>query len=74
MHSGEEKMWQAVIDRAISDAMDKKLNEVEKTEAFNWLFFGGIDFEIVCDFANVAPNAARKKWLRKRISRAKKFK
>jgi hypothetical protein len=74
MYKGEKKMWQAVIKQAISDSMDKNLSKTEKTEAANWLFFGGIDFQTVCDFANVAPNAARKEWLRRKIRKAKKFK
>jgi hypothetical protein len=40
-------------------------------EALRWLRDGGLDFEIVCDFANVSPQNVRKKFGRKRGSKTR---
>jgi thiamine monophosphate kinase len=67
MHSGEVKMWRAVIQRAIADAFNKKLADLEQIEALEWICNGGLDFEVVCDLANVTPKAVREFFSKKRI-------
>jgi hypothetical protein len=71
-NDGEIKMWRAVIDRSIADVTDKKLQIQERIEALNWICDGGLDFEIVCDFANVSPHFVRRKLLEKKIRKSKK--
>jgi thiamine monophosphate kinase len=68
---GEIKMWRAVVDRAIADTTDKKLQIRERIEALDWICNGGLDFQLVCDFANVSPNSVRKKWLKRLIRKQK---
>jgi predicted HTH domain antitoxin len=63
---GEIKMWRAVIATAINDAVNPKLYETGY-EALEWIYHGGIDFELVCEFAGVSPNAVRKELLRRRV-------
>jgi hypothetical protein len=72
MQKGEIGMWQAVINRAIADAIDEKLCESKRTEALDWIYNGGPYFEQACDFANVTPDAVRMELLRKKTCRAVK--
>jgi hypothetical protein len=73
MRYGEEKLWLAVIERAMSDITDKQLSIYERMEVFDWIYDGGLDFELVCDLANVSPNAVRKKLLEKKVRKSKKI-
>jgi hypothetical protein len=54
-------MWQAVISQAFIDSTNRRLPQRDRIEALRWLCNGGLDFEIVCDMANVSSDAVRKK-------------
>jgi hypothetical protein len=71
MLSGEGKMWRAVIATAVSDALSNRISEVDRREAFNWIFGGDDYFTLACDMANVSPEKVRKEFLKKRIRRQK---
>jgi hypothetical protein len=60
MYEEEKKLWQEVINMAISDAMNKRLNIQDRRAALNWLCKDNIDFFIVCDLAGVHPEAIRR--------------
>ncbi|MDR2067646.1 MAG: hypothetical protein LBP41_01500 [Holosporaceae bacterium] len=71
MLSGEEKMWRAVIERAITDAFSNRTCKATKREIFDWFYGGGFDFDFVCDMADVSPANVRRKLLREKIRRQK---
>jgi hypothetical protein len=71
MLSGEEKMWRAVIERAVADAFSNRTGEATKRKIFDWFYGGGFDFDFVCDMANVSPANVRKKLLREKIQKQK---
>ena len=66
---GEQKLWQAVISRAVLDAgwsgkerdYDGSLNieATEKGRADAWLSSGSKDFRAVCDLAGIDPDFLR---------------
>ncbi|MDR2158149.1 MAG: hypothetical protein LBO02_02420 [Holosporaceae bacterium] len=64
MYDGEKKLWLEVINMAISDAMNKRLNASNRRFALNWLCRDNIDFFIVCDLAGVHPEAIRRGFLK----------
>jgi hypothetical protein len=64
MHDGEKKLWKEVINMAILDAMNKRLNASERKDAFNWLCRDNIDFLIVCDLAGVESSAIKRGFLK----------
>jgi hypothetical protein len=67
MLNGEEKMWRAVIDMAISDALSGRISKSDRRKAFDWIYNGGSYFELACDMANVSPESVRRKFLTERI-------
>jgi hypothetical protein len=64
MYEGEKKLWRAVINSAISDAMNKRLDARDRRAALNWICQDNIDFFIVCDLAEVHPEAIRRGFLK----------
>lgn len=64
MPCGETKLWRAVILRAFNDVAIKDVNPPDKEQARRWLSDGGIDFQLVCDFAGVNPNQVKDHFLR----------
>lgn len=62
--SGETKLWRAVILRAFNDVSITGVNPVDKKQARRWLSDGGIDFQLVCDFAGVNPNQVKEQFLK----------
>jgi hypothetical protein len=71
MLSGEEKMWRAIIERAIADAFSNRTSETTKRKIFDWFYEGGFDFNFVCDMANVSPENVRRVLLREKIRKQK---
>jgi hypothetical protein len=67
MLSGEEKMWRAVIATAVSDALSNRISEIDRHEAFDWIFTGDIYFELACDMANISAEKVRKEFLKEKI-------
>jgi hypothetical protein len=61
-----------VVEQAMNDATDEQLNTEERTEAIDWIYRGGLDFQTVCDLASVSTSAVRKKLLVKIIGRTRK--
>jgi hypothetical protein len=64
-------MWRAVIEQAFTDATNWQLPRQDRMEALHWLRNGGLDFQIVCDLADVSPDAVRKKLMRKEYVKQK---
>jgi hypothetical protein len=64
MSSGEKRLWREVINMAISDAMNRRINALERRDAFNWLCRDNIDFLIVCDLAGVESSAIKRGFLK----------
>ena len=58
MINGEVMLWRAVIIQALSDAR-KRQNPAEQERAAFWLLAGGKDFQQVCEFADLDPDAVR---------------
>jgi hypothetical protein len=63
MCTGEIKLWRAVINMAISDALNKRLNAWDRRAALHWLWRDNVDFFVVCDLAGVEPEAIRRGFL-----------
>jgi hypothetical protein len=66
MYEAEKKMWRAVIDRALSDAVMKGINMRDKKRACRWLFNDDPDFEIVCGLADIEPDVVRRNFFKSR--------
>jgi hypothetical protein len=71
MDYGEEKMWRAVLEQAFKDVTDRRLPRQDRIEALRWLRNEGLDFQIVCDLADVPPDAVRKKLGRKKVRKTR---
>jgi hypothetical protein len=61
---GERKLWREVINMAISDVMNKRLNARDRREAINWFCRDNIDFFIVCDLAGIEATAIKRGFLK----------
>jgi hypothetical protein len=70
MIKGEIKLWQAVVAKAMSDALNPRLYRTRK-EAFKWIYNGGPHFEFVCDLAGVSPSTVKKELLKRKNMMAK---
>jgi hypothetical protein len=64
MHDGEKKLWREVINMAISDAMNRRINASYRKDALNWFCRDNIDFLIVCDLAGVESSAIKRGFLK----------
>ena len=62
----ETKMWRAVINNALQDAMinstDRK-SSLLKCEAHDWITDNSEDFQNVCHFAELNPDDVRRQYL-----------
>ena len=63
----ETKMWRAVINNALQDAMinstDRK-SSLLKCEAHDWINDNSEDFQNVCHYAELNPDDVRRQYLR----------
>ena len=63
----ETKMWRAVINNALQDAMinlaDRK-SSLLKCEAHDWIMDNSQDFQNVCHYAELNPDDVRRQYLR----------
>ena len=60
-------MWRAVIATAVSDALSNRISEIDRREAFDWIFTGDIYFELAYDMANISAEKVRKEFLKEKI-------
>lgn len=58
----EQKLWMAVLETALDDALSSK-DPVQMEKARRWFRDGGQNFKLVCDLANFDPSFVRKKIL-----------
>lgn len=72
--SPEQRMWQTVIIKALTDAtaggMSRRDDRRAEIEAESWLRSGGRDFFIVCTLAGFDPHFIREKYIAGRIDGA----
>ena len=72
--SPEERLWQAVLGQAISDAMMEDPQTLEsmmdKKSARSWFDFADRNFRWVCEMAGMDPDAVSEAWRDGRVSRA----
>ncbi|MBF0602693.1 MAG: hypothetical protein HQL07_03250 [Nitrospirae bacterium] len=61
--SPEQKLWIAVLETAVDDALTHKDPE-EKEAARKWFREGGTHFKFVCDLADFDPDYLRKQVMR----------
>ena len=70
----EQRLWQAVLGQAISDAMMEDPQTLEsmmnKKSARSWFDFAGRNFRWVCEMAGMDPDAVSEAWRDGRVSRA----
>jgi hypothetical protein len=64
MHNGEKRLWREVINMAISDAMSRRINALDRKKALDWFCRDNIDFLIVCDLAGVESSAIKRGFLK----------
>ena len=68
MATAEQKLWQAVVNQALVDAVarpsgdpaQRRRMEHDRDEARTWLLGNSADFFRVCDMAGYAPSYVRK--------------
>ena len=58
----EQKLWVAVLDEALKDALSGETPSKKET-ARRWFREGGHHFQLVCDLANFDANFVRRKIL-----------
>lgn len=58
----EQKLWMAVLETALDDALSNK-DPILMENARRWFLDGGQNFKLVCDLANFDPSFVRKKIL-----------
>ena len=58
----EQKLWMAVLEAALDDALMNK-DPYQKEKAQRWFREGGQNFRLVCDLANFDPSFVRKRIL-----------
>ena len=58
----EQKLWMAVLETALDDALSHK-DPIQKEKARRWFRDGGANFRLVCDLANFDASFVRKKIL-----------
>ncbi|MBF0108552.1 MAG: hypothetical protein HQL76_05200 [Magnetococcales bacterium] len=61
--SPEQKLWIAVLETAVEDALTHK-DPDEKEAARKWFREGGSHFRFVCDLADFDPEYVRKQVMR----------
>lgn len=61
--SPEQKLWIAVLEIAVEDALTNK-DPDEKEAARRWFREGGSHFKFVCDLADFDPDYVRKQVMR----------
>ena len=66
MISGEKQLWRAVVLQAIEDIC--AVNYRNQQVAIKWIFCNNEDFQMVCEFAGIAPRWVRKKAFEKIIT------
>lgn len=74
MRNGEVELWRAVILQAIKDANGGNgIGLLERNAAKNWFSRGGLDFELVCELAEIDSNAIRESFLESRTNKNKQI-
>ena len=58
----EQKLWMAVLETALDDALSTK-DPIQMEKARSWFRDGGANFKLVCDLANFDASFIRKKIL-----------
>lgn len=58
----EQKLWAAVLEAAVEDALTHK-DPDEKEAARRWFMDAGNNFKLVCDLADFDPDYIRKRVL-----------
>ncbi len=75
--SPEERLWQAVLGQAISDAMmedPQSSKSVDaKKSARRWFDFADGNFRMGCELAGLNPDAVSEAWRSGSLSRAGAF-
>ena len=70
----EQRLWQAVLGQAISDAMMEDpqtlKSMMDKKSARFWFDFADRNFRLVCEMAGMNPDAVSEAWRDGRVSRA----
>ena len=70
----EQRLWQAVLGQAISDAMMEDPQSSESVDARKsarfWFDFADRNFRLVCEMAGMNPDAVSEAWRDGRVSRA----
>lgn len=73
----EQRLWQAVLGQAISDAMMEDPQTLEsmmdKKSARRWFDLADRNFRMVCELAGMNPDAVSEAWMSGSISRAGAF-
>jgi hypothetical protein len=59
MVSGEKRLWQAVLDIAISDALRARFSPVALRHHLNWFREDNPQFQMACDLADSSPDTVR---------------
>ncbi len=66
----ERDLWQAVLERAVADALYigmEPYSLLEKAQAHAWIMGGGEEFQRVCIYAGFSPEAIRDRYAKNQI-------